>query len=315
MLERYGQIKIIDGKFNSKFPYCRTVFIDDGNKAVIDPGAGRAKLIPLIKENRIKFVFNTHYHYDHIHYNYLFYRSKIFMNPIEAKCFVDRTNILKKVGIFEILGQDAIDEWLFFTKQVNSKRTPYSPSRNHAWYLSTCRLDGIYNYGEMWELGRTEFKFIHAPGHSAGFSCVVFPQHEAIFTGDIDLTPFGPWYGGSDSDIDEFIDSAWKIASLDLKYYITAHEIGTVSHEEFVTRLEPYLALIDERDQKILEILEKRGAQTLDDITSVGLIYGGPKFLVDPWVLAWEKMTIKKHLERLRKNKKLDCRGELYEPR
>ena len=174
-MEKFGNVKIINGKFHSKFPYCRSVFIDDKIKAIIDPGSGREIYLDILHKNRIKYIFNTHYHYDHIHYNYLFYHSKIFMNKIEAECFTNPSTILKRVGIYQIYGQKAIDDWLFYTHQVHAQKTPYSPSRNHAWYLSTCRLDGTYNYDEFWRFGDTEFKFLHTPGHSGGFCCVLFP--------------------------------------------------------------------------------------------------------------------------------------------
>ena len=313
-MELYGSIKIINGKFNSKFPYCRSILIDDEKeKAVIDPGAGREILINIKRKNKIKYVYNTHYHYDHIHYNYLFYRSKVLLNKIEAKCFIDRSNILKKVGIYEVYGQQAIDDWLFYIKQINAKKTPYSPSRNHAWYLSSCRLDGTYEYGKTIQLGNTEFEFIHTPGHSKGFCCVYFPSEDLIFTGDIDLTDFGPWYGGTDSSIDDFIDSSWKIADLELKYYATGHEMGTFSHNEFIDKLESYLKIIDKRDEKIIEKLKDLGQQSVNDLTKLGLIYGGPKYLIDPWIYAWEQVTIKKHLERLEKNKRIRKSGLNFE--
>ncbi|MHA1786390.1 MAG: MBL fold metallo-hydrolase, partial [Candidatus Helarchaeota archaeon] len=270
-------------------------------------------LLELSKKNKIKYVFNTHYHYDHIHYNYLFYRSKILMNEIEAECFLDRTNVLKRVGIYEVLGQDAIDDWLQYTKQINAKKTPYSPSRNHAWFLSTCRLNGTYRYNETWRSGNTEFQFIHTPGHSEGFCCVYFPNNDLIYTGDIDLTEFGPWYGGTDSDIDLFIASAKKIARLEIKHYATGHEVGTLSHDDFIEKLESYLKIIDNRDDKILAILEKSGPKTSDELTKLGLIYGGPKFMIDPWIWAWEKITLLKHLKRLIHKKQLVMRDFKFE--
>jgi len=310
-LETFGNVKIINGKFESKFPYCRSILIDDKVKAIIDPGSGRAAFLDLLHKKRIKYLFNTHYHYDHIHYNYLFYRSRVYMNKIEADCFIDPPNVLKRVGIYQVYGQKAIDDWLYFTHQINAKKTPYSPSRNHAWFLSTCRIDGTYNYDEPWRLGDTEFEFIHTPGHSEGFCCVYFSGENLIYTGDIDLTPFGPWYGGTDGDIDSFIKSSWKIADFGAKYLATGHEMGTFSSSEFRIKLESYLGIIEKRDARILQILEK-SPKNLEDLTKLGLIYGGPKYLVDPWVYAWEKVTLLKHLERLEKNKRLLKDGDCY---
>lgn len=313
-LERFGKVKIINGKFQSKFPYCRAILIDDKEKAIIDPGSGREILSNIIAKKKVKYVFNTHYHYDHIHYNYLFFRSKIFMNRIEAECFISPSTILKRVGIYQVLGQKAIDDWLQYTKQINSPKTPYSPSRNHAWYLSTCRLDGSYEYGKKLHLGETEFEFIHTPGHSGGFCCVYFPGENLICTGDIDLSPFGPWYGGSDANIDEFIESSRKIADLGVKHYATGHEMGSLTHSEFQTKLETYLKIIDKRDTKILHSLESN-PQTIEALTRLGMIYGGPKYITDPWVYAWEQVTLLKHLERLEEKKQIIKNGIMYELR
>ncbi len=313
-MEQIGKIKIINGKFNSKFPYCRTIFIDDKIKAMIDPGAERQILIEILRKNRIKYLFNTHYHYDHIHYNYLFYRSKIYINKIEAECFIKPSNIVKRVGIYQVYGQKAIDDWLYHIRQINAQKTPYSPSRNHAWFLSTCRLDGTYNYNESWQCGETEFEFIHSPGHSGGFCCILFPGEDLICTGDIDLTPFGPWYGGTDSDIDAFIASSQKIVDLEMKYYATGHDIGTLSYDEFVNKLEKYLKIIDKRDSKIFLALQS-SPMTLEDLTKKGMIYGDPKYLIDPWVYAWEQLTLLKHLERMEINKKIFKNGNLFEIR
>ncbi|HUY00585.1 MAG TPA: MBL fold metallo-hydrolase [Candidatus Deferrimicrobium sp.] len=314
-LEKFGKITILPGKFKSKFPYCRSIFIDDKIKAIIDPGSDKAIYLDLLRKNKIKYVFNTHYHYDHIHYNYLFYRSKIYINKIEAECFMNRSNILKRVGIYQALGQKAIDDWLHYTTQITAPKTPYSPSRNHAWYLSTCRLDGTYEYGKLWQCGETEFEFIHTPGHSAGFCCVYFPGENLIYTGDIDLTPFGPWYGGTDSDIDAFIKYSRDIANLEIKNYATGHEMGSFSHAQFEKKLDQYLQIISMRDHAILKTLETSEPQTLDSLTNLGLIYGGPKYLVDPWVYAWEKVTILKHLDRLEQNKRVLRNNTYYEIR
>ncbi|MFX0134813.1 MAG: hypothetical protein ACFFDN_14320, partial [Candidatus Hodarchaeota archaeon] len=113
-----------------------------------------------------------------------------------------------------------------------------------------------------------------------------------------DLTLWGPWYHGTDSDIQDFIDSANKIAKLNLDYFITAHEIGVLTREDFRVSLGEYLSIIDKRNVKILNKLEN-GPLMLEEIRDYGLLYGGPKFLVDPWVFNWETVGIRKHLELL----------------
>ncbi|MFX1450042.1 MAG: MBL fold metallo-hydrolase [Promethearchaeota archaeon] len=311
-MKELGHLKLLSEKKYSKFPACRTIFIDDKTKIIIDPGTNENILRNILKNNTIDIVLNTHYHFDHICNNFLFKKSKIFINEIESVCFIDRTNIPKKVGAYEVRGQQGIEDWLKYTKDPNSEQTPYSPSRNHKWYLSTKRLDGIYRNDQIFDFGTTEMKIIATPGHSEGFSCLLFSNESAIYTGDIDLTLWGPWYHGTDSDIQDFIDSANKIAKLNLDYFITAHEIGVLNREDFREKLREYLSIIDKREVKILNKL-KNGPLNLAEIRDYGLLYGGPKFLVDPWVFNWETVGIRKHLERLeQKNKIIKENGKYY---
>ncbi|MHA1371216.1 MAG: MBL fold metallo-hydrolase [Promethearchaeota archaeon] len=302
-MNEIDNLKLVNEKKRARFPASRTIFIDDKIKVIIDPGADEERLKKILQKNSIDLVINTHYHFDHICNNFLFSKSKIYLNEIEAPYFIDTTNIPRNVGVFEIYGQKGIDDWLKYTKNSNSEQTPYSPSRNHKWYLSTQKLDGIYKDKQIFNFGETEVRVIATPGHSKGFSCLLFPNQSAIYTGDIDLTVWGPWYHGSDSDIDDFIKSANKIAKLDVEYFITAHEIGVVSREDFRTRLKKYLNIIDKKDSKILDKLRKKPL-TLEELRDFGLLYGGSHFLVDPWVFAWETVGIKKHLKRL-ENKKI----------
>lgn len=310
-MQEIGNLNILSDKNQVKFPACQTIFINDKTKVIIDPGTDENILRKVLKKNKINFVFNTHYHFDHICNNFLFEKSKIYINEIESVCFIDRTNIPKKVGVYEVWGEKGIEDWLKYTKEPSSEQTPYSPSRNHKWFLSTHKLDGTYHDNQVFNFGSTEMKIIWTPGHSEGFSCLLFPNEGAIYTGDIDLTLWGPWYSGSDSNIQDFINSANKIAKYNVEYFITAHEIGILTRDDFRNKLKDYLQIIDKRDAKILEKL-KENPLSLEELSSYGLLYGGEKFLVDPWVFAWEKVGICQHLEWLEEKNLIIKEDEKY---
>jgi hypothetical protein len=76
-----------------------------------------------------------------------------------------------------------------------------------------------------------------------------------------------------------------------------------------VRQLKRYLAIIRERDQKILACL--RRPTSLHDLQSLGLIYG-KKFMVDDWVRAWDAVGLRKHLDRLLKKGSVFIRDGLY---
>ena len=62
--------------------------------------------------------------------------------------------------------------------------------------------DGTHVDGQRFSFGKTEVEVIHrqaTPGQR-----FAFPREGLVFTADIDLEPFGPWYGNIKSSVDEF---------------------------------------------------------------------------------------------------------------
>jgi len=292
----FGPVKIIPGKHKSRFPFSNSIFIDDDVKAIVDTGAGSEALEALKKSSHIDLVINSHYHFDHIAYNYLFDDAKILLNDIEAECYRDRHRIGILLGMTEVYGDAWVDDWLTRISNPATEQSPYSPQNNHKWWLSTARIDAEYKWGDIFDFGKTRMHVIGAPGHSEGFCCMYFPDLGIVYVADIDLTVFGPWYGGTDGNIDLFIDSCRKIEQLDAKYFVTGHEFGVVTRDDFRAGLAAFLDSINQRDSLLLAQLTR--PMTLAALSDLGIIYG-KKFHVDAWVYMWNYLMTKKHLERL----------------
>ncbi|MFZ5591892.1 MAG: MBL fold metallo-hydrolase [Bacillota bacterium] len=292
----FGNIVFVAGDKGGRFPFCNSLFINDDVRVIVDPGAGRERLTEIARTEHIDMVLNTHYHFDHIAYNYLFKNAKIFINEIEADCYRDRKEIARRLGLLEVYGADWVEGWINRIRQPNTPQSPYSPQNRHEWWLSTARIDGAYQWGELLDFGKTKMQVIGAPGHTEGFSCFYFPNEGVVYVADIDLTLFGPWYFGSDGDIEQFIQSANMIASLDAKFFITGHEAGIVPAPEFRERVQDYLEKIEERHQKMIAV--SREHSDLNELVAQGVFYG-PKFLCDEFIRAWEEIAVKKHLQKL----------------
>lgn len=296
MKTRFGPIRIIPGEDRCRFPHCTSLFIDDEIKVVIDPGAGLKTLTALKQETSVDMVINTHYHYDHIAYNYLFDQARITINEQEAPCLRERRNLGALLGMDEVYGPDWVDGWIARIADPTTEQSPFSPQNRHEWWQSTSRATEEYRWGDVLDFGKTRMEIIGAPGHSRGFSCLLFPDQGVMYVADIDLTSFGPWYAGSDGDIDLFISSCERLKTIDCEYFITGHERGVLERKDFLTGLAKFIEIIDERDRKILSLLTK--PLSLPEIVDHGLIYGS-KYHVDAWVYMWEFITIKKHVRRL----------------
>ena len=308
-LIEFGKIKVIQGQNNGRFPFCNSLLVDDGVKVIIDPGAGLDLMKQIRKSMDIDLVVNTHFHFDHIAYNYLFDHSRIFINDREGECYRDRSEILKHLGLTDYYGDTWTQRWLDRISRPDSVQSPYTPQNRHEWWLSTARLDGTYQWGDVMDFGTTRMEVIGTPGHSDGFCCLYFPNEGIVYTGDIDLTSFGPWCFGADSDIDQFVKSAKIIENLDAETYITGHEAGIVNRDDFRMALIKYIEVFEKREEKILAALTK--PISLNDLCAMGLIYG-KKFLVDEWVAAWDSVAVRKHLDRLSARGIITCADGKY---
>lgn len=296
MNQRFGPIRVIPGEDRCRFPHCTSLFIDDEVKVLIDPGAGLKTLMTLKQETSIDLVINTHYHFDHIAYNYLFDQARIIINEKEAPYFRERRKLGALLGMDEVYGPDWVDGWIARIADPAAKQSPFSPQNRHEWWLSTFRVDGEYKWNDVMDFGKTRMQVIGTPGHSKGFSCMNFPDLGVMYVADIDLTSFGPWYAGSDGDIDLFMTSCDRIKAIDCEYFITGHEKGVLCRKEFLTGLDSFIELIDERDRNILSVLTR--PLPLQEIVDQGLIYSR-KYHEDEWIYMWEFIMIKKHVRRM----------------
>jgi len=297
--ESWNHVRLVRGEENGRFPYCNTILITDEVNAIIDPGAGKKTLEKLLRNHRVDLVIDSHYHFDHIRFNYLFKDAEIHLNKYDAPCFESLDALAERLGVLEVYGLRGVKRWKRTISRESREPLGYTPKNRHEWVLSTSRLDGEYEDGTVFDFGATKAEVIHTPGHTAGFCCFYFINEKMVYAADIDLTSFGPWYGGSDGDIQLFLDSMEKVAKLNADYYVTGHETGIVKKPEFLTRLEKFKSKIFERDTDILEFLRRRkNGAALTDIASEGLIYSR-KLLVDEWIYMWERIMVRKHLERL----------------
>ena len=294
--QNFGKVRLIPGEDGSRFPFSTSLFVDDEVKVIIDPGAGPAAFGELLGGRRVDYVLDTHYHFDHISGNYLFPGAQIMINPEELEVLREPARVAERVGIQEVYGRAGVEEWVGFISSPGSPQAPYTPAFRHEWWLSTGRVAGSYPYDEDLLFGTTRVRMVYTPGHTAGNCCAFFPDEGMVYTGDIDLTAFGPWYCGSDGDIDLFIQSAKALLLLDADFFVTAHQEGVLSRQDFQGRLERFLEVIEHRERKLAGLLE--AGMSLAQVLDQGIVYR-PRYLEDPWIRMWETISVRKHAERL----------------
>lgn len=308
----FGPLKYLTGLNGGRFPNDNAVFIDDDIKAVIDPGSNPEILKTINERNNIEYVFNSHYHYDHIRYNHIFENSKILLPELDAPVFESLDTIALAIGIPQLYDIETVSQW---KRQLEGGppffRGMYDVAYGPEWITSTKRVDGSFRDGDVFEFGETTMNVLHTPGHSLGMCCFVFPGLNCAFVTDYDLTPFGPWYGSVHSDMEAIISSAEKLKELKkITWFITAHEEGIFNRDDFMAGLDRFINVIYTRETRILKLIEEK-PRSMDELVRSSIVYNS-RHVKDKFTYLWEWNHLQKHLERLMRLDKIELEQDKY---
>lgn len=244
-------------------------------RVLIDAGMGARNLAP-VKDMGIDLLILTHCHIDH-----RLTRSEIADVPVwchtnDADYLKDREYFLESMG-FKRSGLD-LNGLLDFANVTFGIETDHR------------LIDG-----ERIDLGGITLQAVHTPGHTPGHTAFFIPQHKIIFSGDIDLTPFGPFYGHDFADIDDFLASIDRLKQLKPEIVASGH--AGPFDDNLPERFSAYAQIIHERDQRLLESLKR--PKSIENFRSSHLFYSAyPDF---PDLIRWfELVHIEKHLTRLK---------------
>ncbi|MFO8049983.1 MAG: MBL fold metallo-hydrolase [Desulfosudaceae bacterium] len=276
--QRFGRLVFIPGQNKGKYPFCNSLFVDDEIRAVIDPAAGQAAMTELAQTEKPHIVINSHYHEDHFTWNYLFDEAGLYVHAADAPCFTSLEILLDAYGVddpAEIAGWKHILEEEFNFREK-------TPSR-------------LLRDGEVLDFGRTRLTVVHTPGHTPGHCGFYCAEEGVLFTGDLDMTSFGPWYGDRVSDIGDTLSSIDRLLEFPAEIYVTSHNMGVI-RENFAALSRTYRNVIAEREEKITGLMDE--PRTVEEIADHWPIYKKPR---QPLVFYQfgERGMVRKHLEYL----------------
>lgn len=278
-------IKLIRPEGKAMFPYCNTVFIDDEIKALIDAGSGGNAYRQIAQEN-IDLILLSHSHFDHTHGLGYFPKARIMAGAEEQYAFQDENKFYITAGFQrweELMGS-----------QKDARITGGTPLPDDVLVKPGFRkieLGGVFKDGDEIVVGSTRMVALHTPGHSVGHYSFYFPDQKMLFSGDMDISPRGPWYGGYDSDFGAMLASVEKLIALKPEVLVTSHR--KVFYEDIERQLQDYIQIALDRDEKIMAYLDQ--PRTLDDIVDQEL--GFFDLGKTPFNVFWAKVMILKHLE------------------
>jgi len=291
-IRAFGPIKFIPGRKGGRYPYCHSLVIEGEETWVVDPAADKDLLRRLAGTRQVARVFISHFHEDHQKYNFLFPRARFYVPAPEAEAFTSLA------AAFALMGLDDPQVRAYWG-EIMVRQFNFRPLENLV----------PYQPGQTFRNGETTLEIIPAPGHTPGHSCFYFPGQELLFLADVDLTPFGPWYGDRTSSLGDFEATLERLSAFQARTYLTAHEQGIFSPTEFQAALSAYRQTIPAREERLMELLQT--PKTLKQLADRHFFYGKPK---DPPFIYHhiETQMLQKHLERLLRQDRVSLTARGY---
>jgi glyoxylase-like metal-dependent hydrolase (beta-lactamase superfamily II) len=275
MIEIAPDVYYISGKNNSRFPYCACLYVRGKNmRVLIDAGMGSSHIQP-VKKLGIDVLILSHCHFDHRWTIRQIPEVPVWCHEKEAPFLCNKELFLTATGI----KRSGIDLKNLFH---------FSES------IFDVKIHRNIVDGEQIDLGGLSLVTLYTPGHSPGHLAFYIPEHELLFSADVDLTPFGPFYGHDFAEIDDFIQSIKKLRKLNPKIAATGH--AGPFEADISKHFNDYEEVIYRRDRLVLEHLTQ--PRSLEYFTGRNLIFRS--YPEDPFLIQWfEWVHIEKHLERL----------------
>jgi glyoxylase-like metal-dependent hydrolase (beta-lactamase superfamily II) len=273
-------IHFVIGQRNGGYPYSHSMLIED---YLIDTGISRRHMRKLKKDYHINNVILSHWHEDHISSNSLLKNATYFCHSKDIHIVEDISKIGPYYGLSKEFTDNILGAFLDGFKMENTK-VDKSLEHNDLLTINDCRL-----------------RVIHTPGHTAGH-CSFYEENTKIaFFADIDLTSFGPFYGGIDSSLIDFEESIEKLKNLDIEIAVTSHK-GLFEGKELIREeLDKYKSKLIKYEENIMSHLSEKTPITSKDLINKNLIYRKYSAAKEFELIA-ERIMIEKHFDKFLKN-------------
>ncbi len=287
-------IFIVHGNNRGRSPFSNAILVLDKHSMLMDTGCGLEILKPLIDRLRIDLVVLSHSHPDHTGGTWL----------LQDAAHSDI--IVPGQGAESIGNADKLAERFVSEDLARLWKDAYLPATGFGDFSHTSE----YGAASEFSTGENRFIALHTPGHLQDHYCMWEPDKKILIGFDIDMSPFGPWYGNPESDIGCFKDSVAKVKDLPIEIYISSHARPMKSPHLF-KRLASYESFFDERDRLILDAMPEDGWIDIGEIVRKSLIYRIDYSLHPDRILMFgETQMVRKHLMHLAGSGLIDSDGQ-----
>jgi ribonuclease/clavin/mitogillin len=313
LIEVIPGLFLVPGEGDGRFPFAHSLLVEGQGRALIDAGAGIERLrrlrqppAPLALACRasvragargpersgglrnhipLDMVIASHSHPDHTAGDWLFDGLPLYA-PAQAADTFGRLELLSER--FTEPGPLAATWRHYVSQHMGFRDAPPTHTYGGCVSVQSAAADCA-----TFDFGQVRLVALHTPGHVVDHTCFFEPTHGVLLAFDIDLTSFGPWYGHRESDIEGFKASVRRVMDLQPRVVVSSHK--GIIRDEIPERLARFLAVFDEREAKVRELLA--AGYSLEEMVALSPFYGGHPY-VPELMRYWEEQMIRKHVER-----------------
>jgi glyoxylase-like metal-dependent hydrolase (beta-lactamase superfamily II) len=274
-----GAVTVLVGARKGKYPSGNSILVGDEATLLVDPSTDIAAAGAGAVGRGVDMVLNSHAHEDHFAGNHLFGDAELLLHEADSPAMASLPALLASYGMDE--ASSALWERLVVEQFHFRPRSDVRPLRD----------------GDVLDLGAARVHVVHTPGHTPGHCCLLFEPDGVVYTGDLDLTWFGPYYGDAVASLDDTIASLRRLRDLaaDASALVSFHE-ACIVREDLVGTVDRYAAVLEERDRALLDLCAE--PRTVAEIAARCIVYR-KRYAHLPWQLHVEGVMMGRHAERL----------------
>ncbi|HGY12472.1 MAG: MBL fold metallo-hydrolase [Deltaproteobacteria bacterium] len=247
----------------ANFTTCAGIIVQSKKKVMIDMNMGSKEISGLLEKEKPDAAIITHYHLDHSiwtrHVNTCS-DAVVFIPEAEEPYLTSLDFVIEHTaGPFGMS-----EKW----KDFVVKRLGYEPLNEYQCYNEQTTLKDI----------APEIVLVRTPGHSPSHTSFYFPDEKILFSGDMGLDHFGPWYGWTDCNIKQIVESILRLDGMDIKLILTSH--GGALKKRIQSSWVNCIHQIQQREEKIIKKLETGISK--QKIIQQGVFYSDKKKVKEP---------------------------------
>ncbi len=248
------KITYVEPDSMTNFTSCAGIIVNSVKKVMVDTNMGPGHTSSLLELEQPDAAIITHYHLDHsiwtrqvaAHTN-----ARIFIPEPEENYLTSLDFVIEQTA--QPFGM--AEEWKNFVKN----NLGYKALGNHECYSNATSFKDL----------APEMVIVETPGHSPSHTSFYFPDEKILFSGDMGLDRFGPWYGWKDCSIKKIVDSILRLDGMDIGLILTSH--GGIVKKNFNHAWAKAISMILDRENKIRKKLDS--GISPDEIIRQGVFY------------------------------------------